>query len=120
MDLSISGVTEDIFPEPIKKLLLGLEDGKKRGLFILLTFLRSLNFQPDYINSRIREWNKLNKPPLKDGYIKSQIEWHLKQKRKILPPNYKNESFYKDIGLLDSKPEAKNPISEVVRRLRRV
>jgi len=120
MDLSISGVTEDIFPEPIKKLLLGLEDGKKRGLFILLTFLRSLNFQPDYINSRIREWNKLNKPPLKEGYIKSQIEWHLKQKRKILPPNYKNESFYKDIGLLDSKPEAKNPISEVVRRLRRV
>jgi hypothetical protein len=44
-----SKITEDMFPAPIKKLLLGVADGKKRGLFILITFLRSLNFPPEYI-----------------------------------------------------------------------
>ncbi|HLF53752.1 MAG TPA: DNA primase small subunit domain-containing protein [Candidatus Nanoarchaeia archaeon] len=116
--IDIKGVTEEMFPEPIKKLLLGLKDGKKRGLFILITFLRSLNFPIDYINQKIREWNKLNEPPLKEGYVRSQIDWHLRQKKTILPPNYDNAGFYKDIGLLDGRPTAKNPISEVVKKIR--
>jgi len=117
--IDIKDVTEDMFPRPIKKLLKGLKDGRKRGLFILLTFLKSLNFSPEYINNKIREWNKLNDPPLKEGYVKSQINWHLRQKRKILPPNYKNDSFYKDLKLLDTEPKAKNPIVEVMRKIRK-
>ena len=116
--VDIKGVTEEMFPQPIKKLLRGLKDGKKRGLFILITFLRSLNFPPDYINQKVRDWNKLNEPQLKEGYIRSQIDWHLKQKRNILPPNYDNPGFYKDLGLLDGKPEVKNPIVEVIRRIK--
>ncbi len=112
-------ITEDIFPPPIKKLLNGLEDGKKRGFFVLLTFLRCLNFPPDEINKKIRTWNEKNKPPLKEGYIRSQIDWHLKQTKKILPPNYSNDSFYRDLGLLDKLPEAKNPLVEVGRKLRK-
>ena len=118
-EISISGVTEDMFPNSIKKLLKGLQEGKKRGLFILITFLRCLNFSPEYINSNVREWNEKNEPPLKEGYIRSQIDWHLRQKRKIMPPNYDNPSFYKDLNLLDKKPEVKNPIVEVIRNMRR-
>jgi len=118
-DVDFSGVTEEMFPKPIKKLLKGLKDGRKRGFFVLLTFLRSLGFSADYINNRIREWNKLNEPQLKEGYIKSQIEWHLKQKKKILPPNYSNENFYKDLGLLEERQSVKNPIVEVMRKLRK-
>ncbi|MEK6892629.1 MAG: DNA primase small subunit domain-containing protein [Nanoarchaeota archaeon] len=117
--IEIKNVTEAMFPKPIKKLLKGLKEGRKRGLFILITFLKSLNFSPEFINARIREWNKLNEPQLKEGYIKGQIDWHLKQKRQILPPNYNNESFYKDIGLLDEKPQTKNPIVDVMRVLRK-
>jgi DNA primase catalytic subunit len=117
--VDIEGVTEEMFPAPIKKLLKGLKDGKKRGLFVLITFLRSLNFPPDYINQRVRDWNKLNEPQLKEGYVRSQIDWHLKQKRNILPPNYDNPGYYKDLGLLDGKPEVKNPIVEVIRMLRK-
>ncbi len=116
--IDVTGVTEQMFPEPIKKLLKGLKDGKKRGLFILITFMRSLNYGADQINLRVREWNKLNEPPLKEGYIKSQIDWHLRQKKKILPPNYDNPSFYKDLNLLDKRPEVKNPIVEVLRKIR--
>lgn len=117
--LSITGVTEDMFPAPIKKLLKGLKEGRKRGLFVLLTFLRSLNFDSEYIITTIKEWNKRNAPPLKEGYVKSQIDWHLRQKRTILPPNYSNESFYKDLNLLDKTPTVKNPIVEVLRALKK-
>ena len=114
-----SGVTDEFFPKPIKKLLRGLQEGRKRGLFILLTFLKYLGFSPADINEKIRDWNKKNEPPLKEGYIRSQIDWHLRQKRKILPPNYANPSFYKDLNLLDKEPKFKNPISEVAKRLRK-
>ncbi len=112
-------LSETIYPKPIKKLLKGLKDGKKRGLFVLLTFLRGLDYSPEEINSKIREWNKLNETPLKEGYIKSQIDWHLKQRRKILPPNYSNESFYKDLGLIDEPVKEKNPLAEVMKNLRK-
>ncbi len=118
-NINVKNVSEELFPYAIKKLLLGLEDGRKRGLFVLITFLRSLNFSSEYINAKIREWNNLNKPPLKEGYVKSQIDWHLKQKKKILPPNYSNDAFYKDIGIIDEKPREKNPIVEVLRKVRK-
>jgi DNA-binding transcriptional ArsR family regulator len=108
-----------MFPESIKKLLKGLKDGRKRGLFILITFFRSLNYTPEEINNRIREWNKLNPVPLKEGYVKSQIDWHLKQKRKILPPNYENDAFYKDLGIIDKRPDAKNPLVELKRNMKK-
>jgi DNA primase catalytic subunit len=114
-EIDVKNITEEMFPKPIKKLLKGLSEGRKRGLFVVLTFLRTLNFSPEEINRRVREWNEKNEPPLKEGYIRSQIDWHLKQRKKILPPNYSNDNFYADLGLLDEKPRAKNPIVEVMR-----
>jgi len=116
--ITVSGVTENHFPRSIKKLLKGLKEGRKRGLFILLTFLKCLNFSPEFINTRAREWNKTNNPPLKEGYVKSQIDWILRQKKQILPPNYSNRNFYKDLKLIDELPKVKNPIVEVLRKIR--
>ena len=116
-ETDFSNVSEKDFPPAIVKLLNGLEDGKKRGLFVLLTFLRCLNFSPDYINKKIREWNEKNTPPLREGYVRAQIEWNFRQKKKILPPNYSNDAFYKDIGIIDKKPETKNPLVDVKRRM---
>lgn len=116
--MNLSGVSEDQFPAPIKKLMKGLVDGRKRGLFVLITFLRCLNFSPEYVASKVHEWNKKNQTPLKEGYIKSQLDWMFRQKRKILPPNYSNASFYKDLGLLDKEPETKNPLGDVLRKLK--
>ncbi|MEK6888736.1 MAG: hypothetical protein AABW80_01370 [Nanoarchaeota archaeon] len=118
-NFEVGNIDEKDFPKPIKKLLNGIGDGKKRGLFILLTFLKSINYSPEKINQLVREWNKKNEQPLKEGYLKSQIEWHLRQKKKILPPNYDNPSFYKDLGLLDEKPNVKNPLVDAIRKARR-
>ncbi|MBX4196570.1 hypothetical protein KW805_03205 [Candidatus Pacearchaeota archaeon] len=116
--IDLGHIEDDMFPAPIQKLLKGLKDGKKRGLFILITFLRSLNFSPEKIHEKIKAWNMLNEPPLREGYVKNQLDWHFKQKKQILPPNYDNQSFYKDLGLIEKKPEAKNPIVEVLRKAR--
>ncbi|MEK6924758.1 MAG: hypothetical protein AABW71_00795 [Nanoarchaeota archaeon] len=114
-----TGVTEEMYPQSIKKLLKGLQEGRKRGLFVLLTFLRCLNYPDDYVSQKINDWNKKNDPPLKEGYVKSQLDWHFKQKKKILPPNYSNDSFYKDLKIIDKVPDAKNPLVEVSRKLRK-
>ena len=115
----LKGVSEDMFPPAIKKLLNGVQDGKKRGLFIIITFLRSCGFAPDYIGIKVHEWNTKNQPPLKESYIKGQLEWHFRQKKKILPPNYDNGAFYKDLGLISGKQNVKNPLVEVGRALRK-
>ncbi|MEK6825183.1 MAG: hypothetical protein AABY00_00175 [Nanoarchaeota archaeon] len=118
--LELTDVTDEMFPAPIKKLLRGgLQDGKKRGVFILITFLRACGFPREVVEIKISDWNKLNQPPLKAGYLKSQIDWHFRQKKKILPPNYENPSFYKDLGLLDKKPDVKNPLVDVMRSVRK-
>jgi len=117
-DVELKNVTEEMYPPPIKKLLKGLEDGRKRGLFVLLTFFGSIGKTPEEINKGVREWNERNDPPLKEGYLRSQIEWHLRQRKKIMPPNYSNEAYYRDIGLIDKKQNVKNPIVDVSRKLR--
>jgi DNA primase catalytic subunit len=117
-NVELKNVSEEMYPLAIKKLLKGLDEGRKRGLFVLLTFLGSIGKTPVEINKMAREWNEKNDPPLREGYLKSQIDWHLRQKKKILPPNYENEAFYRDIGLIDKKQNVKNPLVDVSRKLR--
>ncbi len=91
-------ITEENFPPCIKLILNGLEDGRKRSLFILINFLRSLNWEWSEIESKIIEWNKNNREPLKIGYIRSQLNWS-KRQNKRLPPNCDNKAYYLDIGI---------------------
>jgi endogenous inhibitor of DNA gyrase (YacG/DUF329 family) len=104
------------YPPIIKKMLEGMDDGKKRALFVLLNFFRSLNFTQEEIKSKIEEWNKKNKKQLKEGYIQAQIEWTFRQK-KMLPPNY-DKPFYKDIAFSpdDEDLRIKNPVSYAIRK----
>ncbi len=113
-----SHLTEKDFPQSIQKLLKGLDDGKKRGLFVLITFLRSIGWTKEKTDVIVREWNEKNKQPLREGYLRSQVEWHYKQRKQILPPNYENDAFYKDLGLFDKRPSVKNPLSEIASKAR--
>lgn len=113
-----SHLTERDFPQSIQKLLKGLDDGKKRGLFVLITFLRSIGWTKEKTDVVVRQWNEKNKVPLREGYVRSQVEWHYKQRKQILPPNYENDAFYKDIGIIDKRPNVKNPLSEIANKAR--
>ena len=74
------------FPPCISRALLGLEDGKKRFLFILLNFLKNTGYSESEIEKIVLDWNKRNKEPLRENYIRSQLTWNKKQ-RLILPQN---------------------------------
>lgn len=116
--LPTDAVQEICFPQCMQKILAGnMEDGKKRALFILVNFLRHMNWNDQTIESRLKEWNSKNKNPLPPSYISTQLIWNKKQKESILPPNC-NKSYYKDLRV--SCPENicsrfKNPVNCALR-----
>jgi len=114
IDLKGLTITEDMYPPGIKKILQGIKnDGRKRALSILLSFFTSLEFPEEFIEEKISNWNKKNYAPLKQGYIKSQISWYLKNKR--LPPNY-DKPIYKEFGIRGPpQPGIKNPINYTIK-----
>ncbi len=105
-----------IYPPSIKKMLEGLKDGKKRALFIMLNFFRSLNFTKEEVEKKIADWNIKNEKPLSPAYIKLQLEWTFKQKKR-LPPNF-DKPFYSEIGIIpnDEELKYKNPVNYVVKK----
>jgi DNA primase catalytic subunit len=117
-DIVIKDLTPDLYPPTIKVIMSGMKsDGRKRALFILLNFFRSLKLEPEKIQTHIVEWNKKNYEPLKSGYINAQLAWHAKQKKAALPPNF-DKPHYKELGFQPTQGElkAKNPVSYVVRK----
>ena len=101
----------------IEQILKGVEDGRKRALFVLLNYFRCLNFDLGEIEKLVGEWNSKNQVPLKEGYIKAQIDWQKRQKGKILPPNY-DKDYYKGIGVIPTEEELryKNPVNYTVKK----
>ena len=96
--VSIPNPSEDIFPPCIKLVLKGItQDGRKRALFILINFFRSLGVSDQELEKRIYEWNEKNTQPLKTGYVQSQLIW-FKRNQNMLPPNC-DKPNYKDLNI---------------------
>ncbi len=116
-------IAEDLFPPCIKHILNnGLADGKKRGLFILINFLRNMGWTPDQVEKRIDEWNLKNVPPLRTNYLRGQLRWHFRTDKPLLPPNCENENYYKALGVFGMcenphRVGVKNPVSYPFRML---
>ena len=111
-------VPPEKFPPCIKSILEGLSDGRKRSVFILLNFLRSSKWNWNEIEKYMVSWNEKNKPPMREGYIRSQIRWHRAREAK-LPPNCANEGYYKGFGVCkpDERCRAiKNPVNYAIRK----
>ena len=121
IDLKGLTITEDMFPPIIKKLMLGIkDDGRKRALSILVAFFSFLEFPQEYIEEKLREWNKRNYKPLKDGYLKAQIVWSIRNKR--MPPNY-DKPIYKEFNATEpldpNLKTLKNPVNYTIREAMR-
>jgi len=115
-------VPKKYFPPCITKILGGVPDGRKRSVFILTTFLQNMGWPWGKIEKELEEWNKRNPKPLPKNYIKTQLRWHKRQPRNLLPPNCDNKNYYKSIlgEVKDDYCEGlKNPVNYVFRRLKR-
>ena len=78
---------EELFPPCIKNLLKGMEDGRKRALFILVNYFSSIGWDYDMMEKKLREWNSKNREPLREVSIISHLRYHKQQHKKIPPPN---------------------------------
>lgn len=118
-----TALPEELFPPCIKLILNGLEDGKKRALFILLNYFTSIGWDYEMIEKKLKEWNAKNKEPLKEVYLLGQLRYHKQNHKKILPPNCSNEMYMAGIGVDRlchelHKKGIKNPAQYTLRKAR--
>lgn len=93
-------IEQQDFPKTIQYVLDNkLEDGKKRAIFLLMTFLYSIKYSPQVIEEMIKEWNEKQPDPLKDNYLVAQFNWFKARESLISPPNFDNLNYYKGIGV---------------------
>jgi hypothetical protein len=111
-------VQDEVFPECMVKALQGMEsDGRKRAVFVLIGFLRNMGYTFDEVLERLLEWNKKNYEELREGYIRSQVSWHKRQKETLPPPGCANKSYYPIVGGC-TNCKSKNAVSAVHWRLK--
>ncbi len=106
-----TAIPEDLFPPCIKNILSGLEDGKKRALFILINFLRVSGWNYEDIEKLVYNWNTHNPEPLRETYIKGQL-FQIKKNKQVVPPPNCSSDYYS--SLLVCSPDSfcsrvKNP-----------
>lgn len=118
----IKDLSPEFYPPCIKKLLAGMKsDGRKRALFILLNYLKSINLEQEKIEKTVEEWNNKNYKKLREGYIRAQLEWFRRQK-KVLPPNC-DKPLYRELAICSDEirdtlcNKIKNPVNYSVKRL---
>jgi hypothetical protein len=114
--IKLENLSDKQFPPSIQKILLGVDDGRKRSLFILINLFRSIGMDKEEFEKRIYDWNKKNKIPLHEGYIKTQLAWSYRNKV-VSPPNF-DKDYYKGIGIEPTPEELrfKNPVNYIARK----
>ena len=124
----IREINKNFFPPCILKILNGLSDGKKRSLFILPNFLRNMGWEWEKVENELIEWNKKNMPPLLERYIRTQLRWHTRQNKNLLPPNCDNQNYYLGFGVClpdetckggTANITIKNPVNYPFRKMKR-
>ena len=111
-----SAIKEEFFPPCIKKLLEGIVDGRKRGVFILINFLGKIGWEKKEIEQYLLKWNKeKNTEPLRENYITGQLRYFKPGEK--LPPNCSNEGYYKGMGIClpdNLCKKIKNPVNYTI------
>ncbi|MCW1301972.1 MAG: hypothetical protein OH316_02460 [Candidatus Parvarchaeota archaeon] len=108
---------EAALPPCIKEINKGLSDGRKRSVFILINFYRSIGKDKEEVNRLLLGWNLRNKPPLKENYIKQQIDYSFSGKS-YPPPNCDAAGYYKYFNVCFPNETCrliKNPLSYYIR-----
>lgn len=96
-ELPKTPVSSELFPPCINAILAGLEDGRKRALFILLNFLGNMGWDKEKVEKFVKEWNERNRPPLKPTILLTHLSNFRKAREVKLPPNCDNPGYYTDI-----------------------
>ena len=111
-------IKEELWPPCIHNLREGIKDGRKRGVFILINYLRSIGWDRENVEKIIFQWNEKNDEKLREVYIKGQIR-HAFSTKIIMPPNCNHKDYYIDIGICTPDEycaHIKNPAQYALRK----
>ena len=111
-------IIEDKLPPCIKIINKGLSDGRKRSVFILTNFYRSIGKNREEVKAILLAWNQRNKPPLKENYIQQQVEYIFSNKP-YPPPNCDAAGYYKYFNVCfpdETCKTIKNPLSYYLKK----
>jgi hypothetical protein len=129
--IPLAAVPEQFFPPCIQNIAKGLQDGKKRAVFVLINFLSSLGWNHEQIEAYLKAWNSKNPEPLREQYLLGQLRYHQQSKKQTLPPNCANKAYLTGMGVCipdalcganatpsaqDFAPRIKNPVNYALRR----
>ncbi|MFP4116008.1 MAG: DNA primase small subunit domain-containing protein [Candidatus Aenigmatarchaeota archaeon] len=106
-------VPEERFPPCIKNILEGLPDGRKRSVFVLITFLRRMSWDWGKVEEKLEEWNRENNPPLSENYINTQLKWFKRQDRELVSPSCDHDLYYKSFGVCEPDEKCKQGTDEI-------
>jgi hypothetical protein len=113
-------IDEEFFPPCIKLVLSqkNVDDGRKRRLFILQSFLQRAGWSAQEIADKSAQWNSGISNPLQSVYLQGQVNYFSRQSRELMPPNCAADGFYRELGIC--KPDrfcegVKNPITAASR-----
>lgn len=115
-------IGKKFFPPCIKNILKGLEDGRKRSVFILINFLKKMGWDYDRIEKLLNEWNEKNEEKLRQTYLQSQLRWHKDITDPYTPPNCDNEGYYKDMRVCEPDrfcEKIKNPVTYPFKKMKK-
>lgn len=107
---ALNATDHRLWPPCITRAMAGLADGRKRALFVLTNFFRSLGLSKVELEQLLAVWNSRNAKALPPSHLASQLGYAFR-KPAMPPPNCRR--FYEDIGLC--APDAlcariKNPL----------
>ncbi len=111
--INVVPLNEAYLPPCIKFISAGLQDGKKRSVFILTNFYRNIGKNRDEVINLLLAWNKKNKPPLKENLILQQVNYAFSSKA-YPPPNCDAAGYYKYFNVCfpnETCKLIKNPLS---------
>lgn len=109
----IADMDEKHYPPCIQNILCGLSDGRKRGIFLLTSYLKSIGLHRDEVKAVILEWNARNKESLPRAYLEARIR-NLETMEGYNPPNCDHPTYYKTMGVCSPDTTClgvKNPIT---------
>ncbi len=116
----------ELAPPCIVNILKGLSDGKKRSLLILINYMSSLGWKWEDIEAELPRWNEKNVPPLSETYLRGQIKWHERRKKRMPPPSCSNEGYYENFGVCTpdftcggQKKTIRNPVNYALRKIKK-
>jgi len=119
--LPATAITPEYFPPCIKNISAGLEDGKKRSIFALITYLHHIGWKRPEITQYLTSWNQKNKPPLADNILKIALNNQYGKEKVQMSPNCDNFAYYVDYGVCkpdDFCKKINNPVTYTLNKVK--